>query len=563
MALKNNLDIQLERSDQTVANFGVERAKGGGAPLAINYNIAESPIGAATAAVPLFSSLATLVTPTSVDPAGVNVSSSYDASHVLETQRSLLLNTAPFSAGSPVPAFDGMALGQFAWMRRNPSPSREFMNPSAATAADENVTDNFLGSVTLVKGFSTGASVQLGINNYIDTFYSGSSSAIPFSHPNAFALGIQPLLRGARRSDNTRFIAIAKTNKNISAAVLEQQMISTISGVANLYFDLASLQEAVRVQQKALQSAEELLSNDRQQLAVGRMPPTEVSRAESLAVAARLGMVQARALEQQQEIVLRSVIDPQSLASKSGNPVEIVATDRLAPPDEGALPVITELIDRAWSRRPDLRQAKLQVSNGERMVASSRNELLPEVDVYGEFESRGVLIPGLIPLGGDPATGTALLDAVPVGGIRSSLVYQAGIQFNLPLRNRVAGADLGSDIALLHQQRLRVTQMEAQVSAEVRNAVIALNASRTAAEAAGRSRKFQEELLSAETEKFNAGFSTNFNVIQQQAYLAQSETTEVVALAAWQKAVVQLDRAVGQTLEHRGIVLNPDSTPGK
>jgi len=132
-------------------------------------------------------------------------------------------------------------------------------------------------------------------------------------------------------------------------------------------------------------------------------------------------------------------------------------------------------------------------------------------------------------------------------------MYQAGIQFNLPLRNRVAAGDLV----------LRVTQLEAQVSAEVRNAVIARNAARSAAEAAATSRKFQAELLRAETEKFNAGFSTNFNVIQQQAYLAQSETTEVVALAAWQKAAVQLDRALGQTLQHQGIVLNPDSKIAK
>jgi outer membrane protein TolC len=340
-------------------------------------------------------------------------------------------------------------------------------------------------------------------------------------------------------------------------------MISTISGVANLYYDLASFQEAVRVQQQALRSAEELLSNDRQQLAVGRMPPTEVSRAESLAAAARLGLIQARAIEQQQEIVLRSVIDPQSLAGKNGNPVEIIATDRLAPPSEPPQPAIAELIERTWSQRPDLRQAKLQVTNGERMVASSRNALLPELDVYGEFETRGVLIPGLIPLGGDPSTGAALLETVPVGGVRASRIYQAGIQFNLPIRNRVAAGDLGADVTQLHQQRLRVTQLEAQVSGEVRNAVIALNAARSAVEAAATSRKFQEELLSAETEKFNAGFSTNFNVIQQQAYLAQSETTEVVALAAWQKAAVQLDRALGQTLQDQGIVLNPDSKVGK
>jgi outer membrane protein TolC len=335
-------------------------------------------------------------------------------------------------------------------------------------------------------------------------------------------------------------------------------MITTISGVANLYYDLVSLQEAARVQQRALKAAEELLSNDRQQFAVGRMPPVEVSRAEALAAADRLGLTQARALQEQQEIVLRSMVDPQSLANRGGDVTEIVATDQLSAPDNDHQPPLAELIELAWKQRPDLRQAKLQVNNGERMVAASQNALRPELDLYGEFESRGVLIPGLIPVGGDPATGAAVLDPVPVGGVRASRVYEAGIQFNLPVRNRVAAGDLGADVTQLRQEKLRVTQMQAQVSAEVRNAIIAVNAARKAAEAAAGSRKLQEQLLSAETEKFQTGYSTNFNVIQQQAYLAQSETTEVVAEAAWQKAVVQLDRALGETLRHRGISLTPD-----
>jgi outer membrane protein len=557
MALKNNLDIQLEQLDQGVADFSLERAKGGGTPRTINYNIAEPPLGEGTIAVPLFSSLSTVLTPTSVDPAGVSVSSSYDRSHVSETERSLSLGTTLFSAGPPVPAYDGQLLGQFGWLRRNPTPSLAFTSASAANAGNNVTTDNTLGSVTLAKGFSSGASVQLGVNDFVSSFYSGRSSAVPFTRPNAFALAIQPLLRGARRSNNTRYIAIAKTNKNISAAVLEQQMISTISGVANLYYDLLSLQDAVRVQQQALKAAEELLSDDRQQFAVGRMPPIEVSRAESLVAADRLGLTQSRALEEQQELVLRSVIDPQSLANGGGTVAEIVATDQLSPPTDGSRRPLAELIELAFRQRPDLRQARLQVSNGERMVAASQNALRPELDLYGEFESRGVVIPGLVPLGGDPVTGAAVLDPIPTGGIRASRVYEAGIQFNLPLRNRVGAGDLGADLIQVRQQRLRVTQMEAQVSAEVRNAVIALNAAKQAAEAAASSRKLQEQLLSAETERFKAGFSTNFNVIQHQAYLAQSETTEVVAKAAWQKAVAQLDRAVGETLQHGHIALNP------
>jgi outer membrane protein len=71
--------------------------------------------------------------------------------------------------------------------------------------------------------------------------------------------------------------------------------------------------------------------------------------------------------------------------------------------------------------------------------------------------------------------------------------------------------------------------MEAQAAAEIRNAVIGWNAAKEAARTATTARHLQEQLLSPEVEKFRAGFSTNFAVIQQQAYLAQAETTEIAA----------------------------------
>jgi hypothetical protein len=49
--------------------------------------------------------------------------------------------------------------------------------------------------------------------------------------------------------------------------------------------------------------------------------------------------------------------------------------------------------------------------------------------------------------------------------------------------------------------------------------------------------------------------STNLSVIEQQTYLAQAQTTEVMTKAAWLKAAAQLDRALGQTMEKSGIWL--------
>jgi outer membrane protein len=555
-ALENNLDIQIQKVDQSVAESGIRRTQGGGAPSQLNYNIAEAPAGLGTTAMPLLTSASPVLAPTSVDPSGIAVSSSYNAGHVLEAQHSLSLVQAPYSAGSAIPAFDPELQGQFGWIRHDPSNS--IQTAAAAAAGDLVTTDNTLGNATLLKGFSSGASVQFGVNDFVQSFYSGRSSAVPFTRPNAIALIAQPLLRGAGPANNTRFIAIAKTNRKISSMVLEQQMISTVSGVEALYYDLISLQDVVEVQRRSLKAAEDLQADDQQQLAAGRMPPIEVARVEALVTANRLALTQADALRQQQANVLRSVVDPQSLTALNGKLADLIATDSLAASSEESLKPVGELIQIALAQRPDIQQSRLQVTNGERAVAGSSNARLPEIDLYGSVQSRGVIAPGLLSIAGDPLTGAALVDPIPVGGKSASRLYEVGIQFNLPVRNRVAQANWGADRAELRQERLRLSQIEAQAAAEVRNTVIGLAAARLAVEASTASRQLQEKLLGAEVEKFHAGMSTNFAVIQQETYLAQAQTTEVAARAALKKADVQLQRALGETLKRNGIELQDD-----
>jgi outer membrane protein len=555
MALKNNLDIEVEQVDQTVADESVSLTKGGGLPRAINFAVADTPTGEAEVAVPLLSFSSPGLTPLSVDPITSTVSSSYNTSHVLEGSHSLSLSSNPYSNGSPVPGFDAQLLGRYGWLRRNPAIA---LTSTATTQTSTVTTDNTLGDTVLTKSFSPGTAIQLGVNNFVQSFYSGRSSAVPFSHPNAYALIAQPLLRGAGHANNTRYIAIAKTNKKISAAVLEEQMIGTIAGVSNLYFDLISLQDSVKVQQQALSAAELLLKNDQEQLNLGRLPPIEVARAESLVTSTRLMLTQAVALRDQQQVILRTLLDPQSLTGAAGEVADIVATDPLLPPQTETEAPLSELVKHAWETRPDVQQARLQITNGERQVEGAANAAKPELDLYGTYQSRGVVIPGLTGIGGDSLTGNAPLDPVPTGGNQSSTVYEAGIQFFLPVQNRVAEANLGADKALLRQQQLRVTQLESQVAAEVRNAITALNAARTSVDAATKARELQEKLLAAAQESFRAGYATNISVIEQQTYVVQAQITEVIAKAAWLKAAVQLDRVLGQTLDKSGISFNTD-----
>jgi outer membrane protein len=559
MTLKNNLDIELEQIDQTIAGLSVPLTQGGGLPRPINYTVADTPSGEAPAAVPLLSFSSPGLSPLSVDPTASTVSSSYNTSRVLEGSHSLSLSPTPYSSGSPVPGFDAQLLGRYGWLRRNPAVSLTSATGGAGSPADTAITDNTLGDTLLTKGFSPGTTIQLGVNDFVQSFYSGRSSAVPFSHPNAYALIAQPLWRGAGHANNTRYIAIAKTNKKISAAVLEQQIITTITGVSNLYIDLVSLQDSVKVQEQALKAAELLLHNDQEQLNVGRLPPIEVARAQSLVTSTQLVLTQAIALRDQQQVILRTLLDPQSVTGTPGSTHEIVATDPLLPPQAEPQAPLPDLVKDAWEKRPDVQAARLQVTNGERQVASAANAAKPEIDLYGTYESRGVVIPGLTAIGGNTLTGNALTDPIPTGGSRSSTLYEAGVEFSLPMQNRVAKANLGADKALLRQQQLRVMQLKSQVAAEVQNAITALRAAKSAADAATKARELQVQLLGASQESFSAGYSNNLSVIEQQTYLTQAQTTEVLAKAAWVKASAQLERVLGQTLEKSGISLKGDS----
>ena len=179
MALKNNLDIEVEQVDQSIAELSVPLTEGGGLPRPINFMVADTPAGEAGVAVPLLSFSSPGLSPLSVDPVTSTLSSSYDTSHVLEGSHSLSLGASPYSAGAPVPGFDAQLLGRYGWLRRNPSIS--LTSPGAATQTA--TTDNTLGNTILTKGFSPGTTIQLGVNDFVQSFYSGRSSPVPFSHP--------------------------------------------------------------------------------------------------------------------------------------------------------------------------------------------------------------------------------------------------------------------------------------------------------------------------------------------------------------------------------------------
>lgn len=546
LAIENNLDVEVARYNLSIAGTEAFRASGGGDLRGIDYTVAESPTGVGGPGSPLLNQAASSVTPSTPtvnDLTSLNI--------LTETQTDLSVQgTSGYAAGPTVPTFSPTFIGQNTWFQRGNTEAITTVTGLPSTPGDlDFVTANY----SVVEGFSPGTQVEVDMNNASQVLYGNQGQLDPFATPNTSVTVSQPLLRGRGKDISLRYIRIAAINQKISRLLFYQQLISTVYGVARLYYDLVSLNENARVKRESLAAAQKLYEDDKAQVDQGTLAPIGLTQAQSLVASTELDLIQSEGLVKQEEVILKSQLARRGTADPIFGSLPIVPTDPIVIPPTDDLPPVDSIVSDALRLRPDLVQASLQVESGKIALKASRNAAQPEVDLIGNFQTRGSSEVPFTTLG-TPGTGliTAPTD-LGIAGLRTSRIYQAGIQFNLPLKNHVAEADAARDALQVRQAQARTEQLENEVREEVESSVIALETARSALNAAIQSRQTQEQLVDAEKDKLSVGASTNFLVIQQESYLAQARSTEVAARSVWIKARVALDRAIGDLLEKNGI----------
>jgi outer membrane protein TolC len=559
LAIENNLDVEVERYNIVLAGTDLRRAQGGGSTRGIDFTVQDPQNGVGGPGSPLLNSntvSSNPITPTVTDLTSLNSST--------QMQQNLSVNgTGIYSQGPTVPLFDPSLILESGYLQRSNTTSLTTTTGTTDTGTADTGTTTQTGSLKFVtlntsylQGFSTGAELEATANNDSSVIYGSASQYDPFSTISTSATLTQPLLRGRGRDVNLRYLRIANLNRKVSRLLFEQQVLETIYGTSRLYFDLVSLGENVLVKQESLRASQKLEEDDASQVEQGTLAPIELTRAQALLSSSQFDLIQAQGLYRQQEVILRDEL------LRTGSPVfaaqfmEIVPTDRILVPDQLEPMDVPMLVQQGLARRPDLAQAELQIKTGEISVKASRNQALPQLNLYGNVETRGSSEQAYEPLG---SAGTGLPTTpqnFALGGLRTSTIYQGGIQLTLPLRNRVAQSDAARDTVQLRQAQARTEKLADQIRESIENAVIALETAQAAYKAASVSRSYQEQLLQSERDKLSVGESTNLLVIQNETYLAQARSTEIAARSNWKKAQIDLDHALGNLLDRNNIKLD-------
>lgn len=126
---------------------------------------------------------------------------------------------------------------------------------------------------------------------------------------------------------------------------------------------------------------------------------------------------------------------------------------------------------------------------------------------------------------------------------------QVGFQLDLNLRNQTAQANLAQTLITDKRLNFEKARSEQIIDMQVRNALQSLQANRQRITAAESAVKAAQEKLDSEIRLFQTGESTNFLVLTRQNELLESRRRSVVAQLEYNKAVARLEQAKGETLE--------------
>lgn len=151
-----------------------------------------------------------------------------------------------------------------------------------------------------------------------------------------------------------------------------------------------------------------------------------------------------------------------------------------------------------------------------------------------------------------------------VGGYGQSLLnlganrynnFRVGVQLNLPIRNRTAEAQLGR--SLVEGQRIQTQreQLEQLIQVDVRNALQIVRTAESRLRAAAAARDASTQQYMSEQRRFDAGQSTLFLVLERQTALTTARGNELRAQTDLNKAIAELQRATGNALQANNVVV--------
>ena len=530
LALENSLDIEVQRYAPLLALEVLRRAQGGGLLRNPGQGVAAGPVSVSLAGV-------------SVNTNGAPASTTSGVNSSVLTQ-----------LGPNIPSFDP-SITAFANFQHVTIPQSNTVI-TGTTALVESIRSY---QASYSQNFHWGMSSTFTYSSTEQSVNSSYFSLNPYTNGSLDLQITQPLLYGFGAAVNTRNIRVQRNNLKVTALQFKEQVITTVTAVLNLYWDLVSFNQDLRARQEEVSTAQQLLDNNRRQVQIGTVAEIEVTRAQSQLYAAKQDLLISQTNILQQETILKNALSRQGVGTSELADVHIVPLDQIVIPQNDESRPVETLVTEALKNRVEIEQAKLNIDSKKMNMIGIRNELKPTLNAFAELTNNG-LTGSITPLGlaegGVPYLTGGYGNLLAQEFRRNFPNYSAGISLNIPLRNRAAQSDYATSEIEIRQDQLSMQKQINQIRVDVQNAMIGLQQARARYDAAVQGRKLSQETFDGDKKKLDLGASTSYQVVQDQRDLSSAESSEAQAMANYTHAQIALDQALGRTLDINHISLD-------
>jgi outer membrane protein len=532
LAIENNIDVEVQRYGPLLAREVLRRAQSGG-PL--------RSVGAPVAAGPQ-----------SVSLQGVTV----NAGGVAGTSGAGVGSGGGIvtQLGPGIPALDP-SISAFASFQHLSIPQSN----TVLTGTTALVQDLRTYQAQYQQNWAFGLSASLSYASQYTKVNSQFFSLNPYTSGQLDLQITQNLLQGFGAAVNGRNIRVQKNNLKVTDLQFKSQLVTTVSAVLNLYWDLVAYVQDVRAREQELKTAQQLLDDNKKQVQIGSLAEIEVTRAESQLYAAKQDLIISQTTLAQQETVLKNALSRSGVASLELADVHVVPLDKIEVPKTDDTKPLDDLVAEALNKRLEIEQSRINLESNKLNLAGLKNGLKPSLQAFAELTNNG--------LTGDLTAFGASQGGVPylAGGYGNLLAqiarrnfpnYSAGFSLNIPIRNRAAQSDYVTSLIEIRQNELSLQKSVSQVRVDVQNAVIGVRQARARYDAAVQTRVLAQQTLEADQKKFQLGAAAPFQVVQDQRDFATAQSSEVQAMANYTHARIAFDQAIGDTLEVNHISLD-------
>lgn len=420
------------------------------------------------------------------------------------------------------------------------------------------------------------SSVRLNTNNLFSALSTQYPTSLTFTYT-------QPLLRGLKIDNNRRQIEIAKKNLSLTDAQFRQRAIETITNVQRAYWDLVFALRNLQIQRDAVKDARTQLEHNKRLVAEGSLAPIDIVAAEAQVAGFEQTLFTALEEVSRSENNLKNLIAENRKAEIWAESLVPIDSVSLSPPSVS----LDQAIKAAMENRAELQQSNVLREINQLDQKYFGDQTKPQVDLVGSYGLVGLA--GTIGDGVNPftassqelrdrvnllsaANGLAPLPNPPaqnifpnlVGGFSQSLQnlftnrysnFRVGVQISLPLRNRMAEAELGRSMVEGQRIATQREQLEQLIQVDVRNALQVVRSAEARLRAAAAAREASEQQYQSEQRKLDAGQSTVFLVLERQTALTAARGSELRAQTDLNKALADLQRATGNSLTDNSIVV--------